>query len=84
VELVIQKNSDVGPGTTVTTRSNSDGGFDFELAEQQPTSSEQPRTSRAMKGLSGVTVESGSSKINPFDPRLDYDENPRSSYGRGR
>ena len=81
VELVIQKNSDQGPAMTVTSRSNSDGGFDFDLASEQPESASTKHNSRAAKGLSTVTFSSSSSKINPFDPRWDQDE-PLNSRGR--
>lgn len=94
VELVIQKNSDQGQQTTVTTRSNSDGGFDFDIPEQpQASGPVKPSTipagtgsvSRALKGLSGVTVGSGSSRINPFDPRLDAEDDlTKPAYGRSR
>ena len=74
VELVIQKNNDQGPATTITSRSNSDGGFDFDLASEVRESDSTTRNSRAAKGLSTATFGSQNAKINPFDPRLDHDD----------
>jgi hypothetical protein len=85
VELVIQKNSDQGPSTAVTTQSNSDGGFDFDLAERTgPHNDTSPSHSRTTKHTSSITVGSGNSRLNPFDPRLDLEgeEDRQRSYGR--
>jgi hypothetical protein len=88
VELVIQKISDQGPSTTATARSNSDGGFDFDLAERiqgtEPHNETSPSNSRTTKHTSSITVGSGNSRLNPFDPRLDLEgeEDRHRSYGR--
>lgn len=83
VELVIQKDGDQGPSTNFTTRSNSDGGFDFDLGER--TQSTGPHdNSRTVKHTSSFTVDSGNSRLNPFDPRLDRggEEDRHQSYDR--
>jgi hypothetical protein len=69
IKLVIQKNNDHGDSSA--DRSNSESGFDFGFPEQHKAKDNVNVDMRAMKSTSSVTVESCTTNINPFDPRLD-------------
>jgi hypothetical protein len=70
LELVIQKNNghvEAGP-----VQSDNESGFHFELHEEQKPESEV--NVRAMKSMSSGTIGTGTAYINPFDPRLDVED----------
>jgi hypothetical protein len=72
MELVIQKNNE--HSTAGTDRSISDAGFEFGIAEQQSSKDGVSVDARPTRAMSTITIGSGNSFINPFDPRLDVED----------